>query len=51
MIAAKTIGIAHLDRDDELLLTALTPELQKLVQRYAGDPKVFVDLPALARVK
>jgi hypothetical protein len=51
MIGKNAIDISHLDRDGELIVTASASELQKLVQRFAADPKAFADLASFTRSK
>ncbi len=51
MIDAGKINVPHVFRDNEIILTATTKELQALVLRYAEDDKAFPDPIVLVRVK
>ncbi len=43
MIDAKRLAISHVRRDSEIILTASTEELQKLVVKYANDAGAFAE--------
>lgn len=51
MIDAKTLSIAHVRRDGDIILTATTEELQQLVLRFAEDDKAFPDPGVFIRTK
>lgn len=51
MIGKKNISISHLLLEDEIVLTAATPELQQLVRRFAEDREAFPDPATYVRLK
>ncbi len=50
MIDAKKLKISHVRREAEIILTASSAELRKLVERYANDRKAFPEPGTLVRV-
>jgi hypothetical protein len=51
MIGKKKISISHLLLEDEIILTAATPELQQFVRRFAEDREAFPDPATYVRLK
>ena len=51
MIGERKISISRLGSQWDQVLTAETPELQQLVQRFAKDPEAFPDPDTLVRLK
>ena len=51
MIDADKIHIAHVRRDDDIILTATTEELRAFVVRFAEDDKAFPNPGVLVRSK
>jgi hypothetical protein len=51
MIDAKKLSISHVRRDNDIILTATTQELQQLVLRFAEDDKAFPSPGVLIRTK
>jgi hypothetical protein len=51
MIDADKIDIAHVRRDDDIILTATTEELQAFVALFAEDDKAFPNPGVLIRTK
>mgnify|MGYP001577911030 FL=1 len=50
-VEKKKIKFSHERRDNEILLTASTADLQKFVVKYANDPKAFAEPGELRRMK
>ncbi len=51
MIESKKVHIQHARSNDDIVLTASSGDLQKLVLRYAGDEKAFPHPDVCVRVK
>jgi hypothetical protein len=51
MSSAGSLQIQHVMRDNEIILTASTEELQQFVLRYADDPGAFAKADVYARMK
>ena len=51
MIDAKKLSIAHVRRDDDIILTATTEELRALCLRFAEDDTAFPNPGVLIRTK
>lgn len=47
----KKVKLAHEHRENEIILTASTEDLQKFVLKYANDPKAFPEPAELRRLK